>query len=238
MTFAPLSRRDGLISYRTAAGAEWGFERWGMTRGADGMRVLNAHCEMAFGEDAVVRDSVLSVDADYSAHDAYVRIMNHGEVTGSGWFTFADGSATCEARTKAQGRISQTMPIARPFRGFGIHAVQSDGWLAAVFPFDRGAGHVQFWGRNLMHSLHHLGATGPFFTTTHSGLEYIGAQRVEVPAGVFDCHRIAFRGITNDHPPYEMWLTRDGDFLYVKGVVGGYMDSVFELVEQNGAPLA
>ena len=185
-----------------------------------------------------LRDSVLSVHADYQPHDAYVRIMNDGQVTGTGWFTFTRDVATCEALTKAQGRISQTMPIARPFRGFGIHAVQSDGWLAAVFPFDKGTGHVQSWGRNLMHSLHHLGATGPFFTTTHSGLESLGTETVDVPAGTFDCHRIAFGGITNGHPPYDMWLTRDGDFLYVKGVVGGYMDSVFELVELTGAPLA
>ena len=26
-----------------------------------------------------------------------------------------------------------------------------------------------------------------------------------------------------------MWLTTDGDFIYVKGVVGGYMNSFFEL---------
>ena len=79
--------------------------------------------------------------------------------------------------------------------------------------------------------------TRRIITTTESGLRYVGPETVTVPAGVFDCHRIAFVGLTNDHPDYDMWLTRDGDFLYVKSEVGGYMDSVFELAELEGDPL-
>ena len=59
-----------------------------------------------------------------------------------------------------------------------------------------------------------------------------------MPAGRFDCYRVAFAGLTNDHPAYDMWLTKDGEFLYVKGVVEGYMDASFELVSlirENGA---
>jgi hypothetical protein len=67
--------------------------------------------------------------------------------------------------------------------------------------------------------------------TTGSGLEYQGRESVHVPAGKFDCHRLAFVGFTNAHPPYTMWVSADPDFLYVKGIVEGYMDSVFELSE-------
>jgi hypothetical protein len=77
--------------------------------------------------------------------------------------------------------------------------------------------------------VHHLGATGPMIATSGSGLDYVGPETIEVPAGRFDCHRIRFAGLTNNHPPYDMWVTRDGDFLYVRGEVAGYMDSVFEL---------
>jgi len=238
MTFAPLPRRRGLIEYRNAGdGALWGTEEWQMTRGADGIRVMSAHCEMRFGDDDVVRDSVISVHADFHPHDAFVRIMNHGRVTGTGWFRFGDDEAICESWTEAEGRISQSMPIQRPIRGFGIHAVQGDGWLASTFPYDKGAGHVQFFGRNLLHSTHHFGATGPFISTTGSGLRYVGDETVTVPAGTFDCHRVAFVGLTNNHPEYDMWLSTDGDFLYVKGAVGGYMNSVFELAELAGEPL-
>ena len=237
--FTPLPSRAGRIRYARAGHTEdWGVEEWRMTLGRDGIRTLSAHVEMAFGGDDVVRDSVLSVHPDFHPHDAYVRIMNHGRATGSGWFAFTDTQAIGESLTLAEGRVSQTFPIERPIRGFGIHAVQGDGSLAAAFPYEKGPGHRHFFGRNLLHSLHHFGATGPMLVTTGSGLEYAGPETIEVPAGVFDCHRVRFVGLTNAHPPYDMWLTRDGDFLYVKGVVEGYMDSVFELVELSGSPLA
>lgn len=229
--FAPLPRRRGRIDYRKRGGASWGFEDWSMTRGADGLRVLAAHCEMTLGADNVVRDSILSVHADFHPHDASVRIMRDGRVSGTGWFRFTDDQAECESWTAAEGRISQRMAIARPLRGFGIHALQGDAWLAATFPYERGPDHEQFFGRNLLHSVHHLGATGPMLATTQSGLRYDGPETITVPAGTFDCHRISFLGFTNDHPPYTMWVSRDGDFLYVRGEVRGYMDSEFELVE-------
>lgn len=230
--FAPLPRLRGRVDYRRRAdGARWGFEDWSITRGADGLRVMAAHCEMALGTEQVVRDSILSVHPDFHPHDASVRIMREGRVSGTGWFRFTDDTATCESWTADAGRVSQAMTIARPLRGFGIHAVQGDGWLAATFPYDRGPGHRQFFGRNLLHSVHHLGATGPMLTTTGSGLDYVAREEIDVPAGRFDCHRVRFVGLTNDHPPYDMWVTADGDFLYIRGEVNGYMDSVFELAE-------
>lgn len=236
--FEPLPCRRGRIEYRHRdSGAVWGQEELRITRGADGLRVFAAHCEMRFGDEHVVRDSVLSVHPDFHPHDAFVRIMNHGRVTGTGWFRFTNSVAECESWTEAEGRISQRFPIMRPIRGLGIHAVQGDGWLGATFPYDKGPGHVQFFGRNLLHSTHHFGATGPFITTTESGLRYVARETVTVPAGTFDCHRIAFVGLTNNHPDYDMWLTTDGDFIYVKGEVGGYMNSVFELAELKGNPL-
>jgi hypothetical protein len=217
--FVPLPRLRGRVTYRRRGdGALWGFEDWSITRGADGLRVMAAHCEMALGKDDVVRDSILSVHPDFHPHDASVRI-------------FSDDQASCESWTLEAGRITQTMAITRPLRGFVIHAVQGDGWLSATFPYDKGPGHRQFFGYNLLHSIHHLGATGPMIATTRSGLEYVAREQVSVAAGEFDCHRIRFVGLTNDHPPYDMWVSADGDFLYVKGEVGGYMDSVFELSE-------
>lgn len=235
--FALLPRRQGRIEYRRRDGGLWGVEEFRITRGLDGMRVLSAHCEMQFRDDWVVRDSVQSVHADYHPRDAYVRIMRDGVLTGTGWFTFTDTEATCESDTRDEGRISQRFQIQRPIRGFGVHAVQSDAWMAALFPYEMGPGHVHFFGRNLIHSTHHLGATGPFIATTGSGLEYVGPETIEVPAGRFDCHRIRFVGFTNDHPEYHLWVSRDGDFLYVKGEVEGYMDSVFELTRLSGNPL-
>lgn len=230
--FSPLPRLRGRVEYRHRSHRRlWGFEDWSITRGHDGLRVMAAHCEMALGDQTVVRDSVLSVHADFHPHDAFVRIMRDGAVSGSGWFRFTNAEATCESWTRDEGRVSQSMAIDRPLRGFGIHAVQGDGWLAATFPYAKGPGHRQFFGQNLLHSVHHLGATGPMITTSGSGLDYIGRESITVPAGTFDCHHVAFVGLTNGHPPYDMWLSADGDFLYVRGEVTGYMESTFELVE-------
>lgn len=237
--FSPLPRLRGRVEYRRRADRDlWGFEDWSITHGPDGLRVMTAHCEMALGGEQVVRDSILSVHPDFHPHDASVRIMNRGTVTGTGWFRFTDDEASCESWTAEAGRVSQTMAITRPIRGFGIHAVQGDGWLAATFPYDKGPGHRQFFGRNLLHSVHHLGATGPMIATTGSGLDYVARENVTVPAGTFDCHRVRFVGLTNDHPSYDMWVSADGGFLYVKGEVEGYMDSIFELTtltRENGA---
>jgi hypothetical protein len=235
----PLPRRAGRISYRHRSdGAEWGFEDFTLTRDAAGGRCLSAHCEMAFDAEQVVRETVLSVDSTFQPLDAYVRILNGGVPTGSGWFRFGEDQAEGESFTQASGRLSQRMPIDRPMRGFGVHALMGDGWLAASFPFERGAGHTHFLGqRNLLHSLHHFGATGPRLELSTSGLTYIGRETITVPAGSFDCHRLAFTGMTNAHPPYHMWISTDGDFLYVQGVVEGYMDSLFVLEQLTGEPL-
>lgn len=239
MTVTYLPSLRGRVSYRArSSGEEWGFEDWRITRDADGTRTLSAHCEMTFGGESVVRDSVNSVLSDFHPRDAYVRILRDGRLTGTGWFLFGDDQAECESWSVEGGRVSQRMAISRPLRGFGIHAVQGDGWLGGTFPYDRGSGHTQFFGRNLLHSLHHFGATGPTIVTSGSGLNYVGPETIEVPAGVFDCHRIRFVGLTNQHPDYDMWLSRDGEYLYVKGVVGGYMDSEFlleSLVREHGA---
>jgi hypothetical protein len=237
--FTPLPRRRGRIDYLSNKDrARWGFEEWTITRGTDGMRLLNVHCELRFNDEHVARDSMLSVDADWQPVESYVRIMNQGRMTGTGWFRFADDHAECESWSEGDGRISQRIPITRPMRGFGIHAVQSDGWMTASFPWDMGAGHTHFWPTSLLHSLHHFGATGPSLHPSTSGLRFEGEEEVEVPAGRFACRRVSFAAMTNNHPPYDMWISTDGDCLYVKGVVQGYMDSIFELAELEGEPLA
>jgi len=237
--FAPLPHRSGHIAYRSAStGALWGTEDFTVTRDADGGRTLMVQCDMRHGEEDVTRFTTLAVDAAFQPVEAHVRILNHGKPTGSGWFHFTDSEAQAETATLAEGRLSQRRALVRPMRGFGVHALIGDGWLATSFPFDRGPGHTHFWGPSLLHSLHHFGATGPMLVTSISGLTYEGREAVDVPAGRFDCHRLSFTGMTNNHPPYTMWISADGDYLYVKGEVAGYMDGLFQLEHITGGPLA
>ena len=52
-----------------------------------------------------------------------------------------------------------------------------------------------------------------------------------------NCHRRAFTGMTNAHPPYIKWISADGDFLCGQGVVEDCTDSLFQLERLTGAPL-
>lgn len=232
--FTPLARCQGRIAYlktdRPAAEASWGFESFQITRGDDGLRVLHAHTELETDEGHVTRDIVQSAFADGHPNDAYVRLMVNRRLAGSGWYRFTDTEATCESWIAGEGRISERRDIVRPLRGFGTHAVQGDAWLVARFPFHEGPGTRRFEG-NLLYSTHHLGADGPRFQSTSSSLTYLGEARVTVPAGTFECHHIAFGDMSNGHPAYELWVTRDEDCVFVRGVVGGYLASAFDLVE-------
>ena len=38
-------------------------------------------------------------------------------------------------------------------------------------------------------------------------------------------------GLPEAHPPYDIWCTNDDDFLFLRGDIGGYMQTFYELVE-------
>jgi hypothetical protein len=228
--------RNGRIEYRTKRGAFpgglWGFEDWTLTRHGDGGRVLRARCEL-HDEPVVIRDVVQAVDAAYHPHDVFVRLTISDKFFGSSWYRFGDTEAELEGFTAAKGRIRDMRPITRAMRGFGTHALMADAWLCARFDFSKGKG-VQTFSGNLLTSLDHRGATGPEFVTSTSSLRYDGIERVTVKAGTLDCHHFAFVNTSNDHPPYDLWVSADGDFLYVKGVVTAPYHWDFELVELDG----
>lgn len=227
-----LPRRTGKSHYiANSDGRVWGFEDWAVTTAADGMRVLQAYCELDFGGEHVTRQITQSVRADWRPHDGHVRTMVDGRFGGSAWYRFSETEVECEAFTAQEGRFAQRFPVGPRVRGLGTHALQADAWNAAVLDFSKGPHHEAFSG-NIMISLHHFGATGPKIETTNSGLQYFGDEDVDVPAGKFRCHKVAYAGMTaNDHPPYVMWISADGAFTFVKGEVAGYMASRFELVE-------
>lgn len=221
------------ISEREAnRGETWGFESFSITQAQDGMRTLMAHCELELDGLHVVRQISQSAHSDWHPHDGHVRLMTNGVFAGSAWYRFTDRDVECEGYSLKDGRFRQVMPLnRRPMRGLGSHALQADGWNVAVLDYAKGPHHQQF-ENNIMISIHHLGATGPKIELTTSGLQYYGDEDVTVPAGTFRCHKVAYVGmVTNDHPPYVLWVTADGEFIFVKGVVEGYMASRFELVE-------
>jgi hypothetical protein len=66
------------------------------------------------------------------------------------------------------------------------------------------------------------------------GVEYVGEESIEVKAGKFDALHFRFvssPGLPQAHPPYDIWCTADGDYIFLKGVIGGYMLTAYELTE-------
>lgn len=210
----------------------WGVEHWRMTHHADGSRVMRAYCEL-HDEPPLIRDVVQCVDAEFHPHDSFVRLTKEDRFFGSTWYHFTDTFAEYEGFTAKRGRIRDTTTISRAMRGFGTHNLGSDAWLTARYDYARGTG-VQHFNDNLLSSIDHRGATGPEFARSRSGLEYFGTETVEVPAGEFDCHHFAIVDTSHNHPPYDYWVTTDGDYLYVKGIVTEPYNWSFELMELDG----
>jgi hypothetical protein len=228
LSFAPLPVVKGHIAYRSPTFGEWGGDDWTIRIDTNGHRVLTAYCEMEFKGRHVARSVIYEVDEAWHPQTAMIRLGVNRTLQGSAWYHFTDTTAECQAYTHQEGRLTQTFPITRAIRGFGSHPLQADAWLLARFDYQKGG--TQHFTRNLLSSTDHLGSTGPMFQTTNSALELVGAETVTVEAGAFDCWHLRFVQTSNDHPPYDIWVTRDGLFLFVLGIVGGYMDTRFELV--------
>ena len=208
----------------------WGREFFTLTRHGNGERVLRAYCEL-HDEPMLVRDVFQRVDANYHPMDATVRLTEGDEFKGTSWYWFTDHDAEMQGFNIEDGRISETTEIDRNVRGFGNHSVQGDAWLVAKF--DRSQGPRQHTFRNNpLTSIDHRGATGPRLERTEaSTFEYFGEEEVTVEAGTLHCHHFAFVVVSNNHPPYHLWVTADGDFVFVKGIVEAPYNWSLELIE-------
>ena len=231
--------RQGRVDYRASdprfPHGIMGYEEWTVTTHSDGSRVLRARCEL-HDRDTLVRDVLQSVDAQWHPQDAYVRLTINERFFGNALYNFTDDIAEYVSFSAADGSTSGMREIERGIRGFGTHPVMSDGWLIAHFDLAKGPGRQTFTN-NLMSSIDHRGATGPGFElTTTSTLEYYGDEEVTFPAGTYTCHRFAFVNTSYNHPPYQCWLTTDGDYLMAKAVYDGPIRQVMVLVEDRLVP--
>jgi hypothetical protein len=87
----------------------------------------------------------------------------------------------------------------------------------------------------MMSSPDHRGATGPEIFPLSFGVIYMGDETITVKAGTFEARKFQIvdtaEGLPEEHPPYEMWCTKDRDGLFLQGGVGGYMQTWYELAE-------
>jgi len=229
------SVRSGLVRYTSKKperrDEERGRERWTLIRHADGRRSLWAHSEID-DRPSVLRFVQLNVNPDWTPSDAFVRITVGDEFRGSGWFRFGKRAAECETYTAVDGRVSQRIESAEPIRCFGGHAIQNDAWVTQTVDRSR-AGQPQA-PTVLLSSTDHRGATGPSIATVVPRVTYLGEERISVAAGVFPAWHFRFTsvaGLPEEHPEYDVWTSTDGDFLFLRGEVGGYMQTGYELAE-------
>jgi hypothetical protein len=161
-----------------------GGETFVMTRHVDGRRTLRAHCAIDENSPRVLRDVILSYDANWLPTDGFVRITVDEAFVGSSWYRFTPTLAECEGYTEQEGRISHRFPLERPVRLFGTHPIQADAILTQAYDLSQGPG-AQIIGDNYMCSFHHRGADGPALLKRKRGLylEFIGEESIAVQAG-------------------------------------------------------
>ena len=213
-------------------GQERGREQFIINKHADGHRKIVAHCEID-DRPAVMRDITYSLDDNWLPADCFVRISVDDQFMGSGWFNFEEGYAECETTTALKGRVSQKMATDGRLKTFQNHAIACDAWHLRLFDRNRDE-KVQNSGEILLSSPDHRGATGPMLFPITMNIEYVGEEKITVRAGTFDALHFRFvgtPGLPQEHPPYDVWCTNDGDYLFLKGAVGGYMQTYYELVE-------
>lgn len=214
-------------------GQERGRESFIITIHSDGKRTLRAHCEID-DPPTVLRDVVLSLDADNYPLDCFVRLTIDDRFEGSGWMRFSETCAETESFNTHDGRISQRLDLERRIRWLASHPIAGDGMGFSIYDLSRGPGRT-FFSDMMVTSPDHRGATGPLLFKLGFGIEYVGDERITVPAGAFDAHHFRYVDtagqLPEEHPEYDVWCTTDGDYIFLRGAVGGYMQTFYELVE-------
>ena len=227
----------GKILYLTAEAQpqERGREWFTVTFHEDGQRTVRSHCEIEAGlvtDRSVTRDVTYTVDSDYKPLDGYVRLHESGRFLGTGWFRVTDKMAECESFNIKDGRVSQHFDLVTPTPSVGAHALTCDVLHCARFDHATGE-RIQSARGAMLTSLEHDGCSGPILAPIDFKIEYVGREKIQVPAGEFesDHYRFLLDGtLPKEHPTEDLWCTPD-DFIFVKIVVGGYMNASFELAE-------
>lgn len=234
----PVLQRDhkvykGTITYLShkpeRLNQERGREFYTLVVHGDGSRTITVHTGID-DRPSVHRDAIYSLDKDWLPLDCMMRLTVGDKFTGTGWMKFHDSWAECETFTATEGRVRQTMQTKGRLKTFQNHAIACDSWHFKHYDIAKGG--VQRIDQILLSSPDHRGATGPLFYAIGMNLDYVGREKVTVGAGTFDAYHFQFPGtkeLPEEHPPYEIYVTTDGEFTFLKGSVGGYMKTYYEL---------
>ncbi|MEM7610565.1 MAG: hypothetical protein AAF270_02725 [Pseudomonadota bacterium] len=214
-----------------------GYETFQFTHHHDGRVIMRAHCEIEEPEPTVMRDIIYALDGNGVPEYLHVHLTVGDSPMGSGWLRHDRDKAIieCESFGHAIGRLSQQLPTAGAFDGFGTHPVVGDGFLTRCMDLSKGPHRREV--RVFVPSPDHRGATAPMASEVRIGLEFVGEEERTVTAGTFQCRHYRYIDDTGpgmggvQHPTYDMWVTADDDSILVYGSIDGSMMNRYELVE-------
>ncbi len=205
-------------------GAEIGREWFTVTKHTGGQRTFRAMCEM--DDHDVLRDVTYSVGPNWQPLDCFVRLTIHDQFVGSAWFRFDEFGAECEAFTAAEGRMRQTMTQYGAPQSFGAHPIICDMWHLSQF--DK-SGPKRQTINAMLSSPAPDGGTGPMLARSELTIEYLGQEKITVPAGTFDADRFEFV-LGEPHPANEELWCLGEDIIPLKIAYPIY-NSTYELCE-------
>ena len=212
---------------------ERGREFYNIIKYGDGSRTISVHTEID-DRPSVMRDATYTVDNNWMPQDCFVRLTVGDKFMGSGWFKFHETSAECETFTALEGRVSQNYKLKHgPLKSFQNHAIACDSWHFSHYDLSMGPGEQRI-NEILLCSPDHRGATGPMLYPLGLDLVYVGDEKITVGAGSFDAHHFQVptnKELPEEHPPYQVYTSTDGNYTFLKGGVAGYMQTHYELVE-------
>ncbi len=211
---------------------ERGREFFTITTQSDGVIVMDAHCEID-DEPNVIRDVVLAMNPDVSPIDCSVRLSVGDQYEGSGWFRFEKDYAECEMHNRNDGRVTQRFELEKKVPWLQAHPIVGDGLLMKLYDLSKGVG-KQFVTDFMLTSPDHRGATGPqFFKMPKMSISYHGEEEITIAAGTFRARHFSVGdtagNLPEEHPPYNVWVTADDNYLFLKAGVDGYMQTHYEL---------
>jgi hypothetical protein len=231
---SPLNQRSysGRVGYVNDSG-EIGHEVFTVTIQPNGLRTMRAMCEL--GPEQLLRDVMLTVDGDWRPKVGFVQLTLRQQFEGASWYHFDEHVAECEGVTQQQGRFSQSFPLEGALNAFGAHPVHCDAWkLALVRKFRNDPGRI---GPGIYStSSAPMGASGPGLLplpTDFATYEYLGPEKVRVPAGTFAGEHFRFT-VTKAKAVIDVWAYGEDCIPLRLSVVGSKQH--YELTALGGNP--
>jgi hypothetical protein len=225
-------RIRGKINYVGDKVGERGREWFTYTVEADGARTVRAMCEM--DDSGILRDVTYVMDEKFRPVEAYNRVSIKGISQGAAWFTFQEDGAECEAHSRSLGRFTQRIAAQGGISSFVTHPIVCDGLQCAGVDTSS-PGTRSIIKNSGSSSLRPDGGEAPGLTIHDRTLEFVGFEKVTVPAGTFDTIHfrvLPSRAEVQGNPPLEVWST-PGDFLFVK-MRWDLLNCTYHLTEVEG----